>query len=122
MRRLSLYLFAAALSRSLLDLEVMVAFDCRVLSGKEAGRLERVERLAFEPVDRRGLDGRLNRPVIGSITLIFVRHNLVGTQRRTPKKWETESSAILQADANDVDVEMGTKHHWPSMWVVKGQM
>lgn len=62
---------AIALSRSLLDLDVTVAFDSRALWGKDAGRLDRVERFALEPTESRGLTGRLNRPVTGSITLIF---------------------------------------------------
>jgi hypothetical protein len=69
--RESLYLFATALSRSLLDLEAIVTFDCRALAGKLVGRLERVERFAAEPVDKRGLEGKLNRPVTGSTTLIL---------------------------------------------------
>ncbi len=71
MRRVSLYRFAVALSRSLLDLEAIVAFDWRALNGRDAGRLDRVERFVAEPVDSRGLAGKLNRPVTGSITLIF---------------------------------------------------
>ena len=75
MSRLSLYLFAFALSRSLSDLVASVAFDWRALTVKEAGRLERTEPARLcgpEPLDMQELAGKLKRPVTGSITLKFL--------------------------------------------------
>jgi hypothetical protein len=60
------------LSRSLSDVEARVALDCLALMLREAGRLDRVElgRVAGpDPEDVRLGDGRLRRPVTGSMTL-----------------------------------------------------
>lgn len=55
----------------MLDLEAIVAFDCLADGGKNAGRLDRVMRFTADPVDKHGLEGKLSRPVTGSMMLIF---------------------------------------------------